>query len=140
MKHATTFLQTWEKIIFEYKDATLPKLKKCNYVKLTQGLISNTILSKIKQYASGKSFKDIAGKIVHLFHNVFCKYIWKSCCEKMIHAKQEAGITKSIKIISTPTSSTYTDGLNRYMLLQSTINWHETIINCMTRCKNHLTD
>ncbi|PKB97010.1 hypothetical protein RhiirA5_367589, partial [Rhizophagus irregularis] len=43
-----------ERIIFEYKDEAFPLLKERNRIELTRGLISDTIITKLRCFLSKK--------------------------------------------------------------------------------------
>ncbi|PKB92043.1 hypothetical protein RhiirA5_368478, partial [Rhizophagus irregularis] len=43
-----------ERIIFEYKDEAFPLIKERNCIELTRGLISDTIITKLRRFLSKK--------------------------------------------------------------------------------------
>jgi serine phosphatase RsbU (regulator of sigma subunit) len=84
-------------VIFEYKDEALPLLKQRNHAELTRGLISNTIVSKLRKFTSKKKTNTIIHQIIKKFHKAFKKYVWKPQCKRMVALEQQLNITNNMK-------------------------------------------
>lgn len=89
-----------EKIIFEYKDEAFPQLKKRNRLELIQGLISDTIVTKLRRYVSRKMSNEIAVRIIQHFHNAFKKHVWIPRCTELNTCEANLGISKKDKMIT----------------------------------------
>ncbi|RGB22188.1 hypothetical protein C1646_678018 [Rhizophagus diaphanus] len=63
--------------IFEYCDPAFPELKQRNRCELLKGLISHTIIKKLRIFTSRSITRSITLKIIKRFHTAFRELVWK---------------------------------------------------------------
>jgi hypothetical protein len=103
-----------EKIIFEYKDDAFLLLKERTRKEFMRGLVSSTIVNKLKKLISRKATNLLTIKIIKHFHTSFHKHIWIPRCIKLVTIEQQAGITWAQKRLSS--------GATNYTLSQTQTN------------------
>ncbi|CAB5102090.1 unnamed protein product [Rhizophagus irregularis] len=83
--------------IFEYRDPAFPELKQRNRQELLRGLISHTIVKKLRKLTSKRIASLLSLKIIKYFHEAFRKHVWKPRCKMMNELKESLHITHQDK-------------------------------------------
>ena len=127
-----------ECIIFEYKDEAFPLLKERNCIELTRGLISDTIITKLRRFLSRKVTNEVVSRIIKHFHNAFRKYIWNPRCSKLNILEAKLGITKKDKMNTVRSHSCSISQQLDIQQTHGTLDKSEFLHETMTRCRNYI--
>ncbi|EXX54017.1 hypothetical protein RirG_238530 [Rhizophagus irregularis DAOM 197198w] len=127
-----------ERIIFEYKDEAFPILKERNRIELTRGLISDTIITKLRRFLSKKVTNEVVTRIIKHFHKAFRKYIWNPRCYEMNILEAKLGITKKDKRNTVRSHSCSISQQCDIQQTNETLDKNELLRKTMTRCKNNI--
>ncbi|EXX53699.1 uncharacterized protein OCT59_023294 [Rhizophagus irregularis] len=127
-----------ERIIFEYKDEAFPLLKERNRIELTRGLISDTIIIKLRCFLSKKVTNEVVTRIIKHFHKAFRKYIWNPRCYEMNILEAKLGITKKDKRNTVRSHSCSISQQRDIQQIHETLDKNELLRKTMTRCKNNI--
>ncbi|CAB4407837.1 unnamed protein product [Rhizophagus irregularis] len=127
-----------ECIIFEYKDEAFPLLKERNCIELTRGLISDTIITKLRRFLSRKVTNEVVSRIIKHFHNAFRKYIWNPRCSELNILEANLGITKKDKMNTVRSHSYYISQQLDIQQTHGTLDKSEFLHEAMTHCRNYI--
>ncbi|CAB4407646.1 unnamed protein product [Rhizophagus irregularis] len=127
-----------EHIIFEYKDEAFPLLKERNRIELTRGLISDTIITKLRRFLSKKVTNEVVSRIIKHFHKAFRKYIWNPRCYELNILEAKLGITKKDKMNTVRSHSCSISQQLDIQQTHGTLDKNELLRETMTRCKNYI--
>ncbi|POG58120.1 hypothetical protein GLOIN_2v1790829 [Rhizophagus irregularis DAOM 181602=DAOM 197198] len=83
--------------IIEYRDPAFPELKQRNRQELLRGLISHTIVKKLRKLTSKRIASRLSLKIIKYFYEAFREYVWKSRCKMMNELEESLHITPQDK-------------------------------------------
>ncbi|POG76668.1 hypothetical protein GLOIN_2v1474501 [Rhizophagus irregularis DAOM 181602=DAOM 197198] len=83
--------------IFEYRDPAFPELKQRNRQELLRGLISHTIVKKLRKLTSKRIASRLSLKIIKYFHEAFREHVWKPRCKIMNELEESLHITPQDK-------------------------------------------
>ncbi|PKC01532.1 hypothetical protein RhiirA5_381658 [Rhizophagus irregularis] len=83
--------------IFEYRDPAFPELKQRNRQELLRGLISHTIVKKLRKLTSKRIASRLSLKIIKYFHEAFREHVWKPRCKMMNELEESLHITPQDK-------------------------------------------
>ncbi|EXX56436.1 uncharacterized protein OCT59_021592 [Rhizophagus irregularis] len=127
-----------ERIIFEYKDEAFPLFKERTRIELTRGLISDTIIIKLRRFLSKKVTNEVVSRIIKHFHKAFRKYIWNPRCYELNILEAKLGITKKDKM---NTVRSHSCSISQQLDIQQTqgiLDKNELVRETLTCCKNYI--
>ncbi|CAB4403351.1 unnamed protein product [Rhizophagus irregularis] len=127
--------------IFEYRDPAFPELKQRNRQELLRGLISHTIVKKLRKLTSKRIASRLSLKIIKYFYEAFREHVWKPRCKMMNELEESLHITPQDKC---KTSRTHKEDVEtqrdhyRHTLIAFREQKASKYNEGLCRCKDHL--